>query len=151
MAQFTVEEIPATVVVTIRRKVPLAELTEFFGSAFGQVMAAVSQAGGSPGGPPFGWYHGVPTDTADVSAGFPVVGDVHTPDGGVRVQERPGGRCVVGLHVGSYDTLDDTYRDLDVFLTAHGLTPAEEMWEEYLSPPEGDPSRWETRVVQPLA
>ncbi|MCB0907970.1 MAG: hypothetical protein KDB63_12735 [Nocardioidaceae bacterium] len=54
MAQFTVEEIPATVVVTVRRKVPMAELTDFFGSAFGQVMAAVAQAGGSPGGPPFG-------------------------------------------------------------------------------------------------
>ena len=63
----------------------------------------------------------------------------------------PSGPAWALTHLGPYDTLDDTYRELDTFLTEHGLTPAEEMWEEYLSPPEGDPAGWQTRVVQPLS
>ena len=70
-------------------------------------MHAVPEAGGQVSGPPFGWYHGVPTDVVDVSAGFPVAGDVHPTDGGVVVEERPGGRAVVAVHVGSYDTIED--------------------------------------------
>ena len=67
------------------------------------------EAGGRVSGPPFGWYHGVPTDVVDVSAGFPVAGDVHTPEGDVVIEERPGGRAVVAVHVGPYDTIEDTY------------------------------------------
>lgn len=147
MTQFTLEEVPATMVATIRRKVPMGELPTFFGTAYEQVMAAVTQAGGRIGGPPFGWYHGLPTDLIDVSAGFPVVGDVHTPDGGVRVHERPAGRAVTGMHVGPYDALPQTYVELEKFAAEQGVTPRGEMWEEYLSEPTGDPSGWLTRVV----
>ena len=147
MTQFSVEEVPATVVATIRRRVPVDDLPSFFQAAYGQLMAAVTQAGGSMGGPPFGWYHGVPTDLVDVSAGFPMAGDVHTPEGGVLIYERPAGRAVVGLHIGPYETLPSTYAALEKFAAEQGVVPFGEMWEEYLTEPSGDPSTWQTRVV----
>ncbi len=147
---FTLEEIPATIVAVVRRKVPMADLQHFFGAAFGQVAGAVTPAGGQVVGPPFGWYHGMPADSVDVSVGFPVLGDVHTPDGGVHVVERPACRAVVGLHVGPYDSLPDTYAALHKWMAEQGLVPQPEMWEEYLSPPEGDPATWQTRIIQPV-
>ena len=60
----------------VRERVPMANLTEFFGRAFGAVMAAAQAQHASPTGPPFALYHGMPTDTVDVEAGFPVTPDL---------------------------------------------------------------------------
>ena len=143
-------EVPSETVARVRAKVPLPELPGFFGPAFEQVMHAVPEAGGRISGPPFGWYHGVPTDVVDVSAGFPVAGDVHVPDGGVVVEERPGGRAVVAMHVGPYDTVEATYAVAMSWMKEHGLEPREDMWEEYLTEPTGDPADWRTRIVMPV-
>ncbi|HQR28351.1 MAG TPA: GyrI-like domain-containing protein [Nocardioides sp.] len=151
MADFELVEVPTQTVAVLRRVVPMSELTGFFGEAFGVVAGALAAAGGQIAGPPFGWYHGMPTDTVDVSVGFPVAGDVHTPDGGVVVQERPGGRAVVGVHVGPYDAMEQTYRELQAWLGERALVPREDMWEEYLSEPVGDPATWQTRIVTPLS
>ena len=87
-----------------------------------------------------------------VTAGFPVTGPLAATD---RVQPftLPGGRAVVAVHVGPYDTLETTYHDMLGWISEQGLTPAPAMWEEYLSDPgqEPDPARWRTRVVWPLA
>ena len=150
MSEFTLEEVPATTVATLRRTVPVADLPGFFDSAFSHVAGAVADAGGEVGPPPFGWYHGMPTDTVDVSVGFPVVGDVHELGGGVGLHERPAVRAAVGIHVGPYDGLGATYARMQQWVAEQGLAASGEMWEEYLSPPEGDPSTWRTRVVIPV-
>ena len=150
MVDIELLEVPSETVAGVRAKVPMAQMTQFFGPAFEQVIHAVPEAGGRVSGPPFGWYHGVPTDVVDVSAGFPVAGDVHTPDGGVVIEERPGGRAVVAVHVGSYDTIEATYALVMSWMKEHGLEAREDMWEEYLSPPTGDPATWRTRIVMPV-
>ena len=109
MVDVELVEVPSETVARVRRRVPVQGMAEFFTHAFEQVMHVLPEAGGRVSGPPFGWYHGMPTDTVDVSAGFPVAGDVHVPDGGVVVEERPGGRAAVAVHVGPYDTIQDTY------------------------------------------
>lgn len=151
MPDFEIVEVPTDTVASLRRVVPVAEIKDFFDSAYRQVAEAVTAAGGEVSMPPFGWYHGMPTDTIDVTAGFPVRGDVHTPDGGIHLGERPGGKAAVGMHVGSYDSLGETYGALMGWLAAQSLTPRGDFWEEYLSPPEGDPATWRTRVVIPVA
>lgn len=150
MTAFEIVDVPTETVATVRRVVPVAEIKEFFDSAYGTVAEAVGAAGGRVSGPPFGWYHGMPTDTIDVAAGFPVSGDVHTPDGGIHLVERPGGRAVVGMHVGPYDTLGETYGELMRQVEAQSLTLRGDFWEEYLSPPQGDPATWQTRIVIPV-
>lgn len=147
MTTFTLEQVEARTVATMQRTVPTTELSEFFDTAFEHVAAAVADAGGHVGVPPFAEYHGMPTDSLDVAAGFPVVGDVHTPDGGVLLTERPGGRAAVAEHVGPYSGLAQAWRDLMHWVTEQGLHPTGGMWEEYLTAPEGDPAHWRTRVV----
>jgi effector-binding domain-containing protein len=151
MTDFAVEQVETTTAAVLRRVVAIDALPAFFDQAFGVVAGEVGRAGGRIAGPPFGWYHGMPTDVVHVSAGFPVAGDVHTPDGGVQVLERPGGRAVVGVHVGPYAELARTYSELREWMAEHSLVPREDMWEEYLSPPGADAAHTRTRLVTPLA
>lgn len=147
MTEFKLEEVPAATVATMRRTVPMTDLTDFFGTAFAHVAGAVSEAGGQVARAPFAWYHGMPAETVDVSAGFEVDGDVHPTAGGVGLVDRPGGRAATALHVGPYDGLAETWGRLFGWLSDQGLEPGPVMWEEYVSPPEGDPATWRTRIV----
>ncbi len=144
-------EVPSETVAVVRSVVPMDGLTAFFGEAYGRVAGAVPAAGGSVAGPPFGWYHGMPGDTVDVAAGYPVAGDVHEPDGGVHVVERPGGQALVAVLAGSYDGLGAAWGELGRDAAVRGVQLRGDVWEEYLTEPHGDPSGWRTRLVMPLA
>lgn len=138
--------------VVLRERVPMTELTSFFERAFHSTMAAIQREGKQPAGPPFGMYHGMPTDHVDIEAGFPV--DVPgTAAGGVVPSTLPAGRVVRTMHVGPYDTMRVTYDEVRAFMAEQGLTPGEEMWECYLSDPERepDPSTWRTEICWAIA
>lgn len=150
MERFEVVDVPEQRVATVRRVVPMAGLPGFFGDAFHAVAAAVEAGGGAIAGPPFGMYHGMPAETVDVAAGFPVTGWDRDGDE-VTVQTRAGGRAVATVHVGPYDTMVETYDALRRWSAERGLALAGEMWEEYLSDPATDPATWRTRIVWPLA
>lgn len=136
----------------MRETVPMNALPEFFGRAFGAVMAAVQNQGVQVAGPPFGLYRGTPTDVVDVEAGFPVSAPIHGADG-VVPSALPEGKALEVLHTGPYDTLAQTYADIQARMKDLGLVPADMMWEYYLSDPaaEPDPATWRTLVVWPVA
>ena len=153
MTHIRVEEVPARLVAVVRREVPVTALAAFYADAAAAVEEAVSGAGGVIAGPLCGWYHAMVDGTFDLSAGFPVAGLAVGPlDGEVLVRQRPGGMAAVALHLGPYDTLQDTYRAVDVWLNDRQLDASDEDVEEYLSDPgaDPDPATWETRVVRPL-
>ncbi|MDT0194059.1 GyrI-like domain-containing protein [Arthrobacter sp. AB6] len=139
-------------VAVVRERVPMASLTEFFGRAFGTVMAAVRNQGASPAGPPFALYRGMPAETVDVEAGFPIAGNFTEADG-VATGTLPETDALEALHIGPYDTLENTYGAILGRMEAEGFTPSDTMWEYYLSDPEAepDPAKWQTRVVWPIA
>ena len=139
-------------VAVVRERVPMASLTDFFSRAFGTVMAAARKQGASPAGPPFALYRGMPSETVDVEAGFPIAGNFTEADG-VASGTLPETDALEALHVGPYDTLENTYNAILGQMEAEGLTPSDTMWEYYLSDPEAepDPAKWQTRVVWPVA
>jgi effector-binding domain-containing protein len=147
-------DIEPQLVVMERRVIKMDEMPSFFDRVFPEIVGAVEQAGGTLVGPPFGWYHGRPTDSVDVAAGFPVAGVPEGSLGGDLVAvERPGGRAVTTVHVGPYDTLAQTYEQLEQHLTeTPGLGVRDSMWEEYVTDPSAEPdtSKWQTRIVVPL-
>jgi effector-binding domain-containing protein len=138
--------------VAVRGDVPIGELTDFFGHAFQDAAQAVAAAGAQIVGPPFGFYPEMPKETVAVEAGFPV-SDRLEPHGKAHRFVLPGGRAVQATHVGPYDTLEQTYAELESWMKARGLEPAAGMWESYLSDPETepDPATWRTRIICPVA
>jgi len=152
MTTFSTETMEAQPAAAIRRTVPMAELKDAFDRGFSAVMQAIMEQGVAVAGPPFGYYHAMPGETVDVSVGFPVATPVE-PAGDVAPFELPGGRAVVGVHVGPYEELERSYGELMSWVQGQGLTLAVGMWEQYLSDPsaEPDPTTWQTRIVWPLA
>lgn len=152
MTTFMLEELAPHSAAAIRAEVPLAELTTVFDRGFREVMAAVARQGRSVTGPPFGYYPRTPGPTVEVVVGFPVSGPVQ-PDGEVEPFELPGGQVISGTHVGPYDRLEETYRELAAWASAQGLELADHMWESYLSDPstQPDPATWTTSIIWPVA
>lgn len=139
-------------VAVVREQVRMDALPAFFGRAFGTVLAAAQRQGATPAGPPFARYHGMPGETVDLEAGFPITGTFTTADG-VLAGTLPETDALEAIHTGPYDTLRQTYGAIHQQMQADGLTPSDSMWEYYLSDPEKepDPDTWETRIIWPVA
>lgn len=152
MTTFTVETIAPQHTAVVRADVPMAELPAVFDRAFHEVMRAVTAQGLTVTGPPFGFYPRMPAATVEVAAGFPVSAPM-APDGDVTAMELPGGRVITGIHVGRFEELERTYRELTEWAASQGLQLAEGMWESYLTDPsvQPDPASWRTAITWPIA
>jgi effector-binding domain-containing protein len=93
----------------------------------------------------------MPTDSVDVEAGFPASAAI-TASGDVVPGTLPGGRVAEATHVGPYDTIQQTYGELQRYVADAGLTPGDVMWECYLSDPQSqpDPATWRTTICCPV-
>jgi effector-binding domain-containing protein len=131
--------------LVVRGHVPIGGIPEFIGGAFGDVMAAMGQAGVSPAGPPFGRYLVTP-DGFDVEAGFPVEHAVE-PSGRVESSMLPGGTAARTMHVGGYDGVAAAYEAVSSWLYKEGYAAAGAPWESYLDGPDVPEPR--TLVVAP--
>ena len=152
MTTFTVESIDRQPAAVLRAEVPMTEIRTVFDRGFGEVIRAVEAQGVAITGPPFGFYPRMPSDTVEVAVGFPVSGVV-TPEGDVTAFELPGGRVVTGIHIGSYESLEASYKELSEWAAAEGFSLAAHMWESYLTDPAAEPdsATWQTRITWPLA
>lgn len=152
MTSFRIVERHERPTAGIRDRVPMADLPQFFSRAFGETMGVIAAQGARPSGPPFGKYYGRPDALVDVEAGFPVSAPIR-PVGDVVPGVLPGGRVVEAVHLGPFDTMGETYAQLERDMQAAELTPGDVMWESYLTDPgvEPDPSKWRTQICWPLA
>lgn len=138
--------------IAVRGDVAVADLPRFFERAFHEAAEAAHASGVEIVGPPFAFYPRMPTETVAVEAGFPVSGPVNAYGNAHRLV-LPGGRAVQAVHAGPYDTMTETYEDLQSWMSEQGLHPVAGSWEFYLSDPqvEPDPVMWRTRIVWPIA
>ena len=151
MAAPKLAETVPTPAAVVHHTMATSELPSFFDRAFGAVAAAAAAQGVELVGEPFAFYPGAPTDVIEVAAGFRV-STTFQPAGEVVPMDLPGGRVVIAVHVGPYDTMDKTYKAIHTWMATRRLTPAGHMWEIYLSDPgtEPDPSAWRTQIVWPV-
>ena len=151
MSVFELVEMVPRPAAVVRATIAVSDLPSFFGRAFGAVAAAAAGQGLQLLGEPFAFYPGAPTDVVEVAVGFPVSSAVEPADDVVPM-ELPGGRAATTIHVGQYDSMDKTYAAMHTWMAGRGLTPADHMWEVYLSDPstEPDPSTWRTQIVWPV-
>jgi len=137
-------EEPAAVV---RGHAAAAELPDFLGGVFREVMERMGEQHIAPAGPPFARY--VPTDGGfDVEAGFPATGAV-SPAGRVVAAVLPGGRVATTVHQGDYGRLGQTYSDLVKWVADQGWICTGAPWESYLDGP--DVAEPRTQVSFPCA
>jgi effector-binding domain-containing protein len=132
-------ELPAQPALVMREVTAVEKLPEFFGKAFGGVMAYLGELGEPPAGMPYGAYYNLDMSALDIEAGFPVAKKL--PDKGeIKCVEIPAGKFVSTIHKGAYDTMEPAYAALAEWAKAHDLQPSGVAYEYYLNDPSEDPS-----------
>jgi AraC family transcriptional regulator len=125
------------------------------GAALHRILPEVGKYLASSGlqavGQPLARYYRYDRDVVELDAGIRV-----TPggegNGVVAVKELPGGDVALGVHVGPYTKLKETYDALAAWLAQQGRTPREAPWEVYVTDPAAEPdsSRWQTEIYWPV-
>jgi effector-binding domain-containing protein len=146
-------------VLSVRARVPVAELAAAQGEALRELWSHLHHHGGRPAGPPYVRYHSFGDTETDMEVGIPVAAGA-VGQGRVAAGELPGGTVVSAWHLGAHDRLGDAYAGLQAWLTEHGHQPAGPGWEVYhwidldQEPDPArwpDPSNWRTQLIQPIS
>ena len=138
MSEFEFRSVPSQPTAVVVVTTSTARIGEAMGEAFGAVFAAVGKAGVAPVGPAMCKYTAFSADSVTFEAGVPVA-IPFAGDGAVVGSEVGGGTAAVGIHVGPYDKLSETYGRMQAWLEAQGKTPSSVMWESYLNDSDSTP------------
>ena len=87
----------------------------------------------------------------DFEMGFTTAAPV-TPVGRVAPGHWPATSVARTTYHGPYEGLPTAWEEFDVWMNAHQLTQADDLWEHYVTGPhsEADPARWRTDLYRPL-
>jgi effector-binding domain-containing protein len=102
-------------------------------------------------GRPFTRYPSVGPGLVTIEAGC-VIATPAFGDGDVEAATLPGGPAVVAMHAGSYDTLAETYAEMERWAERNGYALGGAPWESYITDPaeHADPADWRTEVFWPV-
>lgn len=122
--------------------------------SFFEILTFIDREDLAEAGPPLAITRSFDGSRLNFDAGIPVDGvDESTPrDGtGVRIASTYAGPVVRVRHVGSYEALAATHRQINAYLTAHGIERNGAFWESYTSDPSLVPeAELETLVYYPV-
>jgi DNA-binding transcriptional MerR regulator len=142
--------------LAVRGKVTEESFAAFLDDAFGQLTTLAERLGVTPSGPSGALYPAEILDDSaeEVEAYLPLAAPVGLPDdrGGVGLGELPSTIVAVAVHMGGYDTIGDTYRQLGAWVAEHA-TPTDERVREVYEVSYGqtaDPERFRTEIQWPI-
>ncbi len=135
----------------IRFTIPRAEIQAVMGPGHAELMAAVAAQGVALTGPWFSHHLRMDPEIFDFEIGVPVATPI-SGAGRVEPGELPATTVARTVYHGGYEGLGDGWGELMAWIDAEGLTPADDLWECYVTGPESgpDPATWSTELVRPL-
>jgi len=149
-------EINEQAALTIRERTNLESIPERMGRIFSEILTFMGKNRIAPAGAPFAYWHNINPDSIgkgifDMECGFPISMPVEG-EGRIKRSKLPGGRVVTAMHIGSYETLEETYEAVMSWIKENGYQVGEDMWETYLTNPEEEPdkSKWMTKIFLPI-
>jgi DNA-binding transcriptional MerR regulator/effector-binding domain-containing protein len=147
---------PARTVLELPGRMTPDSLFPFITHAVGVLTDAATASGAVVCGPLGGCYPTQVDDEQEVQVFLPVSGarllDPAARAAGVRSSVLPAVDAAVVLLHGSYELLEEMYRELGVWVAAHGEPSEGPVREHYLVSPldTDEPDRWRTEIVWPL-
>lgn len=149
----------ATRVLQLAGDVAEPDFPVWLENAYRTLGDTVGHTGALPTGPAGACYPPAIDDDGPqaITAYVPIADEVPLPDparlAGVELGALAAVDCAVLVHVGSYDTIGDTYRALGAWVARHAAPhPTEPVREQYLiSPPDtDDPTAYRTEICWPV-
>lgn len=141
---------PAHVLIA-RARCARHEISKAIGECLGKTFPYAMRVGATLAGRPFTRYTSVGPGLFTLEAGC-VVGSPTPGEGDVEATTLPGGPTAVAMHAGSYDTLGETYAEMERWMEKNGLAPGGAPWESYITDPADHPNAedWRTEIYWPL-
>ena len=149
----SVRDLPAVHALVMRRRVTRDEIATALAECLPTVFGYAQRHGLAITGPPFARYPEVGMGSLVIEGGVTVAAPPSTaPGDGIEALAIPAGRAVVAVHRGPYDSLPESYQEIEKWMRDQGLSAAGAPWETYLTDPgeHPDPATWETEIVQPV-
>lgn len=131
--------------------VPRDEIRHVMGPGLNELMSVLAAQGIVPAGPWFTRHLKIPDHSFDFEISVPVASPV-TATGRVKPSQLPSMKVARTTYHGPYEGLGDAWGKLRVWVTSNGHTPAENLWECYVTDPASnpDPATWRTELNCPL-
>ena len=141
--------VPTRPAIVVHTRCATNAIGATLGSVFGEVAGWAGAHHVALAGPALARYAVIDGKECELDAGFVVSG---APAGDDRVRAIDLGDCTAACatHLGSYESLAETYAAMERWIGEHGYVSAGPMWEEYFSPPDTPPDRTRTDVYWPV-
>lgn len=124
---------PATHALVVRGLVQHADYAAFLDVAFADLYATLAASRAMPGGPSGARYPAsVDTDDEPIEAFLPIAAPVPVDHDRVVLDLLPEVTCAVATHVGGYETIGDTYRQLGAWVAHHAVSAEQPIRELYV-------------------
>ncbi|MFW5800052.1 MAG: GyrI-like domain-containing protein [Spirochaetota bacterium] len=136
--------------LSIRLNTPVQELTTVFGEGYKEIGDYMESLGIYPIGPPFAIYYNEDMSNLDIEFGFPVA--EKKPDKGrIKAGLLPGGKAISTVHIGSYESIEDTYNKIGEWAKDNNYETESYCYEFYLTDPATtSPDKLKTEIRFPL-
>ncbi len=150
--EVTAHDLPEEAIVSIRERLPTAELPGFIGRSYETLFSHVGELGLQATEAPFIVYHAFGPGAVDAEVCVPVPHPVAAGDG-MTSRLLPAATVARTLHVGAYDGLGAAYTELTEWVGDHGFEAVGPARERYLNQPGPDvaPADYLTEIDIPIA
>jgi effector-binding domain-containing protein len=136
--------------ISVRMTTNLKNISQDMGKAFGEIMQYMGEKQVNPIGPPYAMYYNEDMDNLDTEVGFPVAQPL-PEKGKVKMSKLPGGKAVVGMHIGPYNKLGDAYTEITEWMKEKDIESPNMCYEIYLNDPENTPeNELKTEIYFPI-
>lgn len=146
-----IELAPTPLAVIRHEGVTLADLPSIFDGGYSAVALLFGTGALAPTGPAIAVYRGDPAETFDLDVGFPVEVAPAQPlivgDRTVIGSTLPAGPALASTHLGSYDTLGQSWMAL---AHATDASPTQIWIESYVSDPTDAVEQLRTDLIMPI-
>lgn len=139
-------------VLTITESVEYTKIGEAMGRMFGEVMAYIKKNNIKITGYPFAAYPDWDTTKLiKMEAGIPIEKPVKA-FGKVKMSQIPGGKVVMAIHYGAYETSNITHEAINKYIEEKKLVMNGAVYEVYVTDPQQEPdqSKWITEIYYPV-
>ena len=122
----------------IRINSSLENLKNDVDKAYHELLTYLAANNEFPGGYLFMIYNNKDVINLDLEIGFPI-NRKFLGNQSISMGHTPGGYVLTCMHVGSYDSLNETYSSLEKYMTNYSLTPKGKYFEIYYNNPADTP------------
>jgi effector-binding domain-containing protein len=146
-----IKTLPPQPVLSIRDKVPMAELPAFIGASFSRLFTYLASLDEEPVGPPLAIYYSQPGEQGiDVQLCVPTGTEQPSTDG-IESMSLVGGRFASMMHLGPYEGIGDSYQVLMRWIMDNCYLPAGAPREVYIvGVGQADPESYVTEILFPV-